>query len=76
MDMSNGTKVLHLSETQNACQTHMPMSRPIILWIQIQKIVFHKNFTLTFRVSGPTIKRLSKYEFYDLTLHIWRKEPN
>jgi hypothetical protein len=32
--------------------------------------------TVAFRVCGEPLKRLLEHEFYDLALHIWRREPN
>ena len=32
--------------------------------------------TVAFRVCGKPMKRLLEHEFYGLTLHMWRREPN
>ena len=31
---------------------------------------------LIFRVCGESVKRLLEHRFYNLVLHMWRKEPN
>jgi hypothetical protein len=54
----------------------MPMTGPTILWIQIQKTIFHNNSTVVFRVCGEAVKRLLEHEFYGLALRMWRKVPN
>ena len=32
--------------------------------------------TLVFRVCGESVNRLLEHRFYDLVLHMWRREPN
>jgi hypothetical protein len=32
--------------------------------------------TLVFRVCGESMNRLLEHGFYDLALHMWRREPN